>query len=635
MDVQWRNVSVTVKRGKQILAPCSGQVQVGRMTALMGPSGSGKSTLLNCLREVITHQGEVRYNGARYCPELRQTIGFTEQDDVVIPQLTVRQSLRFLADLRFGINSKESLSRVDEVMAALRLVRIADSVIGDASASQRISGGERRRLCIARELLAEPRLLICDEPTSGLDSTMADQVVASMRELCNTGRVSVVASIHQPSTNIFNRFDDLILLREGHVLHCGPACEAEALFTSQGLPRNPSQSTSEFVMDLLVLSDGSPGTMSPEQCERLRALARERGAALKPLGPPVAAAMGTNPYSAPVSRQLAVLTVRHGYLLKGEVFTKVSTFQNIGLMLCAALLWVRLDLNSEQVRSRYGLCLWILGTWMFFPLFGSLGTFAAQRRVLEKELSVGCYSLGSFYLARTGLLLPLDLVWPTLWTFGVFWISNANPDFGRYVLAQLLVYFSFCVFQGLGLAVGASAISPQYASTMVMILVTYCFGWSGFFVDLTRLPVWLTWVAQCNPFMYATEILMLIILPDSLLLDCSGSTNEKCESIGGARVLTGREARVQLGITSDGPWVGLAVMLGVLVASRLLAFLFLRRDLWTAVHGAAKARPAADSVAKIAGPPAGAGLGEAVATRADEEQGMADKAPITDAKGTN
>jgi len=330
----------------------------------------------------------------------------------------------------------------------------------------------------------------------------------------------------------------------------------------------------------------------------LVARVREQAAALKPLPPPSPVLGGLRAYDAPFSRQLSVLTRRQRVLLAGQVFTKVSTMQNIGLMLVAALLWVQLALTEQEVVSRWGLCLWMLGTWMFFPLFGSIGTFAANRNVLEKELGMGCYSLMAFYISRTILLIPIELAWPAVWTTGVFWISNANPDPLAFVCALALVFLSFCVFQGIGLAISASAMPPSYASTVSMIMITFFFGWSGFFADMSHLPAWLGWLPQLNAFKYGVELMVRILLPDDMSLPCAAAEEaaaaaampEGCLLLeDGSWALSGGAARKRHKITAD-PLVSILVLIGTLLVFRCLAFLLLRRDLHAVVHGAGSAQ---------------------------------------------
>jgi len=578
------------------------------MLSVMGPSGSGKTTFLTCLRQDIRHGGDVRFNGERFHTGLRRLIGFVEQDDVVLPQLTVRQSLTFLAELRFGIGSARAAARVEEVVNTVCLGRVVNSVVGEAGHPQRISGGERKRLCIARELLGDPRLIICDEPTSGLDSTMAEQVIRVMRSLSDSGKVNVVASIHQPSSSIFAAFDDLILMREGHAAFSGPTMCAEGFFTARGPPRDPVQSVSEYLMDLLVL--GEAGADVDEESARLgkrgsgglpaSALsgvlehARAEAAKLPALPEPVRERSTRWSHEAPMLRQVLLLTRRHSHLLVSEAFTVLSLIQNLGLMLIAALLWLRLGFTESDVFPRWGACMWTVGTWMFFPLFGGIGTFPSVRRVLEKELRVGCYSLLSFYVARTMVLIPIELIWPTLWVTGVYWITNLNPDFLVFLQVLLLVYMSFSAFTGVGLAISASGMPPARSGTIAILLITFFFAWSGFFVSLEHLPRVLSLAADVNPFRFSVELMMQVILQGDIEFVCGTAASagdvskmgQGCaQAVDGAWVLSGAAALERHGMTTD-PWVCVAVILAVLVVSRLLAFGLLWLDLRTAINGA-------------------------------------------------
>jgi len=179
LELSYKNVRVTVAKEKKcILDGISGYARCGELMALMGATGSGKTTLLTTLahrNEAGLHtSGSIRYGDHHryvFCKALKPRIGFVEQDDIVLPELTVRQSLTFTAALRMGSHatSTEQRARVDEVIAQLRLGKCADTLVGSAEA-RGISGGERKRLCIATELLTMPRLLFLDEPTSGWEA---------------------------------------------------------------------------------------------------------------------------------------------------------------------------------------------------------------------------------------------------------------------------------------------------------------------------------------------------------------------------------------------------------------------------------------------------------------------------------
>ena len=177
----------------------------------MGATGSGKTTLLTTLvhrnERTLRTSGSVRYginHDLVFSKALKPRIGFVEQDDVVVAQLTVRQSLLFAAALRMGrsATTEQQHARVNEVIEQLRLTKCADTVVGQAGA-RGISGGERKRLCIGTELL------------TGLDSSTAEIVVQVLKALAQKDRVTVVCSIHQPGSQIYHVFDKLCFLDNG------------------------------------------------------------------------------------------------------------------------------------------------------------------------------------------------------------------------------------------------------------------------------------------------------------------------------------------------------------------------------------------------------------------------------------
>jgi len=464
------------------------------------------------------------------------------------------------------------------------LEKVANTQVGDQNMNPRISGGERKRMCIGRELLSEPKLLLCDEPTSGLDSTMAHQVVSAMRALCDSGKVSMISSIHQPSTLILETFDDAILLREGKVIYNGPVKSVEALFTSCGPQRSPAQSVAEYLMDCLILPEGDPRGMSEEAISMLAG--RVKNEHIVTWTSPAAMLSLSDRFNAPFCRQLALLLRLHGKLLASLLFTKVNVVQNIGLMLVPALLFNQLGLSDLDIHPRFGLVLWVLGTWMFFPLFANIQAFQTHRKMLEKELKKGCYSLEAYYITRTLLVLPLNLVWPLFWTAGVYWIANANPNFGAYIQFQPLVFLNFAIFEGAGQMISAIDMSSAHANTLTLICITFWFAWSGFFLELNRIPEFVRWMTHGNVFMYGVQLGVQILLSSDLTFSCEGFgsayTSRTCESA--ADTFSGLEAQGLVGIDRT-PTLCMLVLVGTLFVTRLLTYGLLRYNLHAIVNG--------------------------------------------------
>jgi ATP-binding cassette subfamily G (WHITE) protein 2 len=172
--------------------------------------------------------GEMRLNGAPYDnAELKRIAGYVMQDDLLNGYLTVEETLMYTAKLRLPrtFTNKQRKERVEDVMADLGLSHVCNVIVG-TPLKKGISGGERKRLCVGMQLLNRPQLLFLDEPTTGLDSVTALDLLHTLHALAHgkspEKAVTVVCSIHQPQSKIFNLFDSLILLKSGNIIYQGP-----------------------------------------------------------------------------------------------------------------------------------------------------------------------------------------------------------------------------------------------------------------------------------------------------------------------------------------------------------------------------------------------------------------------------
>jgi ABC-type multidrug transport system ATPase subunit len=213
-----RNITYRFKSGELGLQKVSLTEQSGRLVGIMGASGAGKSTLLNVLNGTsIPSQGEVFINGMNIHSgdtSMKGMIGFVSQDDLLIEELTVYQNLYYNAKLCFENFTQEQLiESVNRVLTNLGLFEIRDIQVG-SPLNKKISGGQRKRLNIALELIREPAVLFLDEPTSGLSSRDSENILDLLKELTFKGKLVFVV-IHQPSSDIFKMFDRLLILDTG------------------------------------------------------------------------------------------------------------------------------------------------------------------------------------------------------------------------------------------------------------------------------------------------------------------------------------------------------------------------------------------------------------------------------------
>ncbi|GAX58267.1 FHA domain-containing protein [Streptomyces olivochromogenes] len=223
------DLTVAVDQGrKTLLDRVSFPVGEKCLLAVVGPSGAGKSTLLNALTGLRpADHGTVLYDGRdlyRDYAELRQRIGLVPQDDILHTQLTVRRALGYAAELRFPQDTAptEREARVDEVIRELGLQERAEQPIHS------LSGGQRKRVSVALELLTKPSLLFLDEPTSGLDPGMDRSVMNMLRGLADDGRTVIVATHSVLSLKVCDRL--LVLAPGGRIAYYGPPEDALGFF---------------------------------------------------------------------------------------------------------------------------------------------------------------------------------------------------------------------------------------------------------------------------------------------------------------------------------------------------------------------------------------------------------------------
>ncbi len=264
------HLSKRLPSGKNLLNDISFSVYPGEVVALMGPSGAGKTALLECLTgKRQPTKGKVYLNGEslhKNWNTFRHSIGYVPQEDVMHRDLTVYETLYYAAKMRLpqDLPDETIVDTVEHVMIRMGLANIRDSIIGDEQV-RGISGGQRKRVNIALELLTEPSLLFLDEPTSGLDGTSTLEILQILRSLANAGAgKTIILTIHQPRIEAYKLVDNLILLvNGGRLVYYGPAFPDAPEYFSGFAPKKPyihPANPADYVIDLLDSTLQSDGT---------------------------------------------------------------------------------------------------------------------------------------------------------------------------------------------------------------------------------------------------------------------------------------------------------------------------------------------------------------------------------------
>ena len=256
----FEGLSYRLRDGTYVLTDASGSVSADEITIMMGPSGCGKSTLLNLLSGKLSpHHGSICLNGKPgSVRELHKLIAFVPQDDIMLSSLTVMELLWFSAVMRLPANlpRAQRIAWVHMIIDLLGLTQQRHTVVGDVN-KRGLSGGQRKRVNVGIELVADPSLIFLDEPTSGLDSTSSLELMQCLHRLSTFG-VAVCAVLHQPRLQVFELAHQLLLLEPaGRTVYMGPTRRVAPYFESLGFRLDPRENVADQLLDVVT------GTLQP------------------------------------------------------------------------------------------------------------------------------------------------------------------------------------------------------------------------------------------------------------------------------------------------------------------------------------------------------------------------------------
>ncbi|EJP61762.1 ABC transporter [Beauveria bassiana ARSEF 2860] len=500
----------TAAEMKTLLHSVNADLAPGSLTAIIGGSGSGKTTLLNTMAERIVssrlHQeGVVTFNGETGVHTVRHA--YVMQQDILLPTLTVRETLRYAADLRLPSATKrqDRWRIVEEVIRELGLKECADTRIGN-SQHRGCSGGEKRRVSIGVQLLANPSILFLDEPTTGLDATSAYQLVRTLKALANKGR-TIITTIHQPRSEIWKLFDNIIILTRGSPAYSGDASECIPWFESQGFPIPAFVNPAEFVIDIAAIDNRTP-ELETESSLRVGNLQRhwkqESEKVFLPLGGVISQShrhhqrilSHGHEERAGFLRQLRVLTCRTlKVTYRDPMGMTAALLEAVLLGAITGYMFWNVGRDQAGIRSRQGGLYITAGLQGYLILLFEVYRLTIDMPTFDRENSENCVDALPFILSRRLARMPTeDVPVPFIFSVLMYFMSGFDRDAGKFFTFFAITLLNQYVSVACAMTCVTAVRHFPGASLMANLIYTIQSIACGMFVQSSSIPVYVRWI---------------------------------------------------------------------------------------------------------------------------------------------
>lgn len=443
VELVWKNINIATKSKKnyrKIIHNVSGIVKPGQFLAIIGASGAGKTTLLNYLSgKMLAHDlksdGETTINGKSTKESLNylEFTAFVQQDDILLETMTVEESLEYAAMLKYSPDPERRRQRLEELLEELELNDVRDLRFGGIFQKGRsLTRGEKKRLSIAVELITNPSLVFLDEPTTSMDAFTAERIVKILHKLKHKGR-TIIATIHQPNTHIYNSFDQLMIMSLGRVIYHNEAKDAVRYFSSIGYACPVNKNPADYFMSLLSSDTYSQiGHTDKTYADFIQDLAQ------KYIEGPKYTKVECDPnmpeltdefvhqrkYKAGFCRQFQILlgrSVKNCARLFVDEVMRIATMVILGLFMMALFYNIEND-SIKGFTDRIGIVFMLASTMAMGASSHYVLSFPEERAVLVREQASSLYDVPPYFLGKIIGEIPFSIHQPVILLVMVYWI---------------------------------------------------------------------------------------------------------------------------------------------------------------------------------------------------------------------
>ncbi|KAL0881034.1 hypothetical protein ABMA27_002171 [Loxostege sticticalis] len=531
VQLEFRNITCSINtfsvnklrfERRDILQGVNGSFRPGELTAIMGPSGAGKTTLLNILAGYLTRgaKGEIAVNGVCACASKSAGRGgarYIRQQDDLRAHLTVYEAMSLAAALKLAdFTSHERKEKVFEILALLGLSGASQTLCRD------LSGGQKRRLAVALELLSDPSLLFLDEPTTGLDSSASASLIALLNSLARGGR-TLIATIHQPSALLFEKIDSVYCLAAGRTLYKGPRIHLLPALASAGLRCPPYHNPADFLMEVasgeyevdLVRAAKTMEVFKPDptairtyeahvptipalpgpldittelKSKHLLVNSKHQQKASKNIYRPSG-----------LLRQTWILLYRN-YLMTTRNYSlfMYRVAAHVVIALIFGYLYLGVGSEASTVLGNY---VYLYGSMLLVVYTGKMSvtlSFPLEMDILKGEYFNRWYSLGPYIVSILAVELPFQMISCVSYVVLSYWLTDNPLEPTRATLFLATIVATSLCAQAWGYFIGST--TPTKIAVFVGPVVACLFSVFGFCLALSDTPYAFRWLHHISYF---------------------------------------------------------------------------------------------------------------------------------------
>ncbi|XP_049868332.1 ATP-binding cassette sub-family G member 1-like isoform X2 [Pectinophora gossypiella] len=492
--------------GQVILTGASGALRPGRLTFILGPSGAGKTTLLKILA------GRKKTGVTGCLLGCGRNAVLVAQHATLIDALTAQETLQFAAALKLpNVTRRERIHAIDSVSQQLGIHEVLHTRAG------RLSGGERKRLTIACELLTDPTIMLLDEPTSGLDSVSSMSVARALRTVAASGR-TIACVIHQPSSKLFASADDVILLANGRTLYAGAVASIPDSLAKAGFACPQYYNMADYLLEIATCEHAGNLSMLESEAAsyayEMKRIAKTDVQDKTEWSNEAEALLSSRRstyqigYTANVCQQLRALLWRACLgALRDVHLTQIRLAAHLLVALLLGALYNGAGTQADRIMSNTG-CIFFFLLFLFFSnAMPTIHTFPVEATVVLQEHLNRWYWLTTYCISKILVDLPIQLLCATVFIFPAWYLTSQPLDLHRMGLAWVICILITILAQTFGLVVGAACgvklglfVIPAANIPMLMF--------SEFFIPYHEMPIYLRPFATISYFRYGFDALL-------------------------------------------------------------------------------------------------------------------------------